>query len=302
VTHPQDPDQLPPPAQPGTLEAQWEQRFRSLRGRVDAMTSDWRRKEAGYTAQVDDLMRQVQSRPQPPPQGQGPAQLPAETITPEEREKWGDDMSDFVLSVANRIAGAQTSQVQQRVEGELQQTRQDIWARDNAAMQASLDQMLPGGNGQPDWRVVNEHDPSFVTWLQQRDGFSTFTRHQVLTNAWNANDTQTVYQIFSAYMSGAQPTVLQPGRQPGLAPQGAPQAPSNRLPMHQLAAPGPARPASSGAPGGPEPNQYTETQVAQFFRDLGRGVFNDTPARQQWAAGIERDIFAAQREGRVLPG
>lgn len=303
---PQQGDGMPPPAEPGSIEYQWEQRYRTLRGRMDAERTGTQREMAGLRAQVDDLMRQRGSAPAPT--GSAPAQpnTPIDVskfITDEDRAQWGDGMAEFIVNKAAAIAAATAGTLQAAVGRELDQTRGDLWARDNASMKTALDQLLPGGNGQADWRVIND-DPAYENWLQGADGFSNMTRHQVLLDAWQKNDTQTVYKIFHAYMSGSQPTpaVQVPGAPGvGLPPSGQPQ-PSHRLPMNGLVAPGPARPASAGTPSAPEPNQYRNSEIAKFFTDLGRGLYNDTAERRTWAAGIEQDIFAAQREGRVIAG
>lgn len=280
------PNGEPAPAQPGTTEALWERRARSYHGQMTADRATAQREIAGLRQQLEAVMAQITNGSPAPRNGQ------ASTIAldPAKRaklvEKWGDEMVADMEEVAGGLANAAMGQVTQRVGTEIQGTRDELHERDRIAMETSLDQMLP------DWRIAND-DEGFKNWLQTQDGFSRLSRHQVLLAAYNGNDTQAVYRIFAAYM------LPQSGSGPDMTPPVNPQ-PSNRLPMHQFAAPGSPRPAGHGAPASPEVNQYTPSHIAWFFAQKARGVFNDTPQRQQWAAAIEADIFAAQREGRVV--
>lgn len=287
---------LPPSAAPGSAEAQWEHRYRSLRGRMDVERAGNQREMAALRAQVDDLTQRVGL-----PGASGAPTTVSAGLTPEKRAEfektWGPEMTQAMIDIASDIATGAANQVRQTVDKRVDQTQQEAWRQANTIMEATLDHMLPGGNGQPDWRVVND-DEGFISWLQQPDGFSNMTKLQILRDAWNRNDTQAVYKIFAAYMGGHQS--LPTGGGPGAAP--ASQQPSNRLPLHSLAAPGPTRPASPGAPVESETNQYRVSEIAKFFQDKARGIYNDTEARRRWAAGIEADIYAAQKEGRVIQG
>lgn len=301
---PAQPNGDPPPAEPGTVEGQWQRRAMSWRGQIEADRAAHQREIAGLRIEMENLRAQLTSGGTPPASGAAPAPVQL-ALDPAKRAKlvetWGEEMVEAMEGVGRDMASAAMGQVTHRVQEDLGATRQEMWQRDNVAMMSALDQMLPQQGDQAGWRIIN-NDPDFQNWLQQQDGFSRLTRHQVLLDAWNRNDTQAVYQMFAAYMG--QPP--QGGNGPGTVPpaphpNGAPQ-PSNRLPMHQFAAPGPARSAGHGAPVAPDVNQYTQSHIAWFFSQKARGVFNDTPQRQQWAAAIEADIFAAQREGRVVPG
>jgi len=270
------------------------------------MERNFNNQSGALQTQVNDLMRQLDDmRAGRLPAGPGGAPaIDKNVITPEMRKTWGDEMCDFVLDVAGKIVGAQAGQITQHVDQRIQQSQQQIWQAGQMAMMGMLDERLPDGQGRAGWRIVND-DPQFGNWLQERDGFSSMSRQQILQQAWQANDTETVYRIFAAYMN---PQPLPAGQggpgapQGGFPPNGGMPPPSQRLPLNSLAAPGPTRGGQASAPGAPEPNLYTQSQIAKFFQDKGRGLYNDTPQRAQFAAAIEVDIFAAQKEGRVVPG
>lgn len=306
---PQQPPQQPSQhvTQPGNDET-WEQRYRSERGRREAMERNFHNQQGSLQTQVNDLMRQlddVRNGRAPAAPGGAP---PTAVITPEQRaayvKEWGEEMTTFVLDVAGKIASASAGQVTQQVNQRLQQSQEQLWQAGQIAMMGMLDERLPDGQGRAGWRIVND-DPQFGNWLQDRDGYSNLTRQQILRQAWQDNDTETVYRIFAGYMNPQPLPVGQGGPgapQGGFPPNGGAPQPSQRLPLHSLAAPGPTRGGTATQPGGPEPNFYTQSQIAKFFVDKGRGLYNDTQQRQQFAAAIEVDIFAAQREGRVMPG
>lgn len=301
---PQQPQQIV--TQPGNDDQTWEQRFRTERGRREAMERNFGNQQGALQQQVNDLMRQLDDvrNGRAPPAGGGPVTIDRNLISAEARKTWGDEMCDFVLETASKIAAASAGQVTQQVDQRLQQSQQQMWQAGQMAMMSMLDERLPDGNGRAGWRIVND-DAQFGNWLQERDGFSSLSRQQILRQAWEANDTETVYRVFAAYMTPQPLPIGQGGPgapQGGFPPMGGSPQPSQRLPLHNLAAPGPTRQGQASAPGGPEPNYYTQSQIAKFFQDKGRGLYNDTPQRMQFAQAIEVDIFDAQKTGRVVPG
>jgi len=65
--------------------------------------------------------------------------------------------------------------------------------------------------------------------------------------------------------------------------------------LEKQVAPGRSRGVSD--PAGGEPTTYTPQDITAFFKDVQLGKF---AGREQERDTIERDIFAAQREGRIV--
>jgi hypothetical protein len=139
----------------------------------------------------------------------------------------------------------------------------------------------------PDWTRIND-DPRFHDWLLTPDDMTGLQRQTYLADAEQALDLQRVVSIFQAWK-----------REAGVP--NAPAAPavaavSNASKLEKQVAPGRAS-ASSPAPTQKAEKQYTPADIAKFYADKLRGVYKDRAAE---ATAIERDIFLAQREGRVV--
>ena len=59
----------------------------------------------------------------------------------------------------------------------------------------------------------------------------------------------------------------------------------------------PGRKRSSGTLPSAEAKTYTHQDIAKFFDEVRRGLYH---GKEEERNGIESDIFAAQREGRII--
>ena len=71
--------------------------------------------------------------------------------------------------------------------------------------------------------------------------------------------------------------------------------PSPNPQLQKQVAPGRSR--SGSAPNSGEPATYTPADITQFFTDVRKGKYK---GREDERGRIERDIFAAQAEGRIV--
>lgn len=131
--------------------------------------------------------------------------------------------------------------------------------------QSSLDDRAPN------WRRIND-DPAFLNWLQGKDKYSPYTRHQLLLEAYRQFDLNTVAAFFNGYaeLSG--------------------QASKNRF----------VSPPTTTKPGvttSPEKGTYTKEEITKFYNDLSRGRIKLTPAELK---AEEEKIFKAMQEGRIV--
>ena len=122
----------------------------------------------------------------------------------------------------------------------------------------------------PNWKAV-DGDPKFIEWLQ-----SNATRMKVFSEAARNQDVDGVAYFYKEY-PGAQKTEKQ-AVDPRLAKQVAPG-------KSKAVAPAAANPA--------EKKTWTRSEIAQFYAD-GKKRFS-----QEDYVKLERDLFAAQKEGRV---
>jgi len=128
----------------------------------------------------------------------------------------------------------------------------------------------------PSWRVVNKDD-RFNEWLLGDEGLSGIAKKNFLENAYENRDAETSARYFNEFLK------LLPGS-PGLNSD----VTGEILP--ELGGSGPPIGVQAG-------NIYTPASIQSFFKDKGLGKFK---GREAEADAIEKDIFAAQRDGRIV--
>lgn len=134
----------------------------------------------------------------------------------------------------------------------------------------------------PDWRELNANQ-DFHTWLLEYDPLIGDTRQSLLEQAQRSLDANRVVQFFSTWKS------LNQGQSGKADPNPA------RSELEKQVAPGRARAASSKS--GSEARTYTPEDIRKFFDDVRKGAYK---GREEERNKIERDIFAAQQQGRIV--
>ena len=144
----------------------------------------------------------------------------------------------------------------------------------------------------PQWKEINYH-PAFKQWLGQLDPYSGRPLAEMLSEAMARHDAPRVVNFFRGFAEAAG---LPQNASNGAA---APPLPGNgqasgRPSLEDFAAPGRARSVPQNLP--PEKPVYTTAQIAKLSEDKRRGLWR---GREPELEAIERDIFAAQHEGRI---
>lgn len=140
-----------------------------------------------------------------------------------------------------------------------------------------------------DWRAVNSN-PKFHDWLLDTDPLSGLQRQTLLENAHGALDIDRVVSIFEAGKRSLGLAAPAP-----VVSDSTPARKNNADKLERMVAPGRAS-AATTPPQQAEKRQWTRQGIAKFYADKSRGVYKGCEAEAQ---ALERDIFAAQREGRV---
>jgi hypothetical protein len=140
----------------------------------------------------------------------------------------------------------------------------------------------------PNWRELNSNS-EFLSWLNLPDAYSGAIRKELLTAAYNRSDANRVAAFFKGFISDEAATNPASYSQPDhVAPR------SNKVSLETLAAPGRAKTAAASAPA--EKPIFTRAHITEFYSDVRRGKYAGKEAEKD---RIEKDIFAAQREGRI---
>lgn len=265
------------------------QRWRSLHGVYNS--TQRRLTEANQRiANLEQLVSSMQSMAAAPQQATQPSKLVTDTDVTE----YGSDMVDF----ARRVAREENAQLHGTIQALQQQIAQlqgvaPVVQRVAANQQEMATQTFAERLTRqvPDWTRIND-DPRFHEWLLTPDAMTGITRQVYLSDAEQALDLGRVVSIFQAWKreAGIAPA-------PAAATPAAPAAPSAASKLEKQIAPGRAS-AATQAPAQKAEKQYTRADIAKFYADKLRGVYK---GREAEAAATERDIFLAQREGRVVP-
>jgi hypothetical protein len=125
------------------------------------------------------------------------------------------------------------------------------------------------------WRTTN-NDREFLAWLSQADPFAGVPRQQLLTQAYNSGAASRVAAIFRAYIASRIPQR---------------ERTSERLP-HEGTGPRPTIRTADLTRG----KVWSKAEIHAFYRDCRKGIYDK---REPERAAIEKEIFAAAKQGRV---
>lgn len=280
------PADAPPVRSEKVENGSWEQKYWSLKARLDATTAQLG-VERENTQALRGMLATLQSAPAPDEQN-----TPQNLVSDQERAEWGEDMLDVVARRAREAVAPELAQLR----GELAQARAQLQGVNQSVAMSDREKMLGFlDSNLPDWRAINKKD-EFIAWLGLQDELSGAKRHTMLMQAFEANNSPRVLAFFKSFLKEAPPPAgaNEPGQQQA---NNSPASPSGKTPLENLAAPGRAN--TSVAPNGPtttEKPTYTQAQIQKFYQDSARGVYR---GREDERAAVERDIFAAQSEGRI---
>lgn len=271
-----------PPADEDANDDSWKAKFLSEQGRTQKMRRDL--DEMNRT--VSDL-RGVMATMNAAPAA--PAEMHFEKpklVTDAEIAEWSPELMDVIERAAQQIAQPQIDALKAQIEqlgGSVGKVQETFGQNARERMISTLDgsSELVG-----DWRALNEH-PDFIAWLQNIDPLSGLLRHDLLKQAWNANDASRVAASFASFLKETNPVAPPPAPAPAPAPAAKPT-------LASLAAPGPSRAAPPSGPA--EPEIITRADISRFYADQAAGRFR---GREAEAKAYEAQIFEATRSGRI---
>lgn len=134
------------------------------------------------------------------------------------------------------------------------------------------------------WRDIND-EPAFQSWLLEVDPLTGISRQTYLEDAQRTLDVRRVASFFQTWneLTG-KANVAQDTRRSAAASE-----------LEKQVAPG--RSKNTGAPSPNNAKQYSPDDIKAFFNDVRQGKYKGREAERD---RIERDIFSAQREGRII--
>jgi hypothetical protein len=277
------PEPAPKEAATGDAEAE-HHRYLSMKGRYEQSqlslgTIQEQLMELGnQNMQLQaQLRRQAQRQPPAPPQA---------ALTDQDVSNYGPELVDFTKRAALDAVRPTLSKLEQ----ENLELKQRLNQQQTVGVYEALEQAVP------DWRAINDN-PRFKQWCALPDLYSGQVRGQLLNAALRAGHAPRVIAFFKGFQSEEAATGHLPDPQPRPAPQPARQP---AIPLASLSTPGREQPSGGGtqatATSANQKPVYTRANIAEFYARRNRGEY---VGREDEAAAHERDLFAAQREGRV---
>ena len=271
-----DPAKLKPAAQPAAApvaevpgQEDWGHKYKVLKGMFDRVKTDYDDRVGQLENQIVVLTKMAR----PGPQDTFHPEVPAPTITDygmtEEQveELGGQDFIDQILKISSVGAAAEIKTLR----GEITSLRDAQTDSNEDIFYSQLSALSPS------WRAIN-NDDRFEIWLLDEEGLTGIPRRNFLTNAYENFNAETAARYFNEFEK------LLPGS-----------------PDLQAEVTGEIIPDTGGGGGPPAGTPtgtvYTPEGIKNFYRDKGLGKFK---GREAEADAIERDIFAAQHEGRVI--
>jgi hypothetical protein len=135
----------------------------------------------------------------------------------------------------------------------------------------------------PDWQEINGSQ-EFQSWLLEVDPLTGIPRQTYLDDAQRTMDARRVANFFTAWKGMTGGHDARTTRESQSATE-----------LERQVAPGKGR--SGGAKPQGEAKTYSSEDIKKFFSDVQKGKYKGREAERD---RIERDIFAAQREGRIV--
>lgn len=269
------------------------QRWRTLQGQYNAEVPRLRSANKDLqarVAQLESLLSSLSSAPAAAPvQPQSTAQ---KLVTDDDVAEYGESI-DMMRKVSREEVGSLLGKISQ-----LEQTIQHLTSSvsgtvipqvQRVAQQqaASAEERFWGTLAQrvPNWQQIN-NDQDFQSWLLEIDPLTNTSRQTHLEIAQRDLDVNRVVAFFNAFTAAS-------GK---YAPQASAQPNRSASELERQIAPGRAR-GSASSPAGQTAKSYTPDDIKKFFNDVRSGKYR---GRETERDRIERDIFAAQREGRIL--
>ena len=262
----------------------YEQRWRTAQGMLNAELPRLQTENQQLTGRLqhmEQLISTMQATPDASPEPEKPKSL----LTEDEVEEYGESIDimrkvnqetadtqqiqiDLLNTTIQQLQGQIVPRVEQIASQQAQSTEQNFWSALSSAV--------------PNWREIND-SPEFQAWLLEIDPLTNMTRQTYLDGAQRDMDAGRVAQFFASWTQANGTTPAQPNRS------------ASDSELAKQVVPGKGR--SIGVPRGNTKNTYTPQDITNFFKDVRDGKFRGKEAERD---KIERDIFAAQSDGRIV--
>lgn len=269
------------------------QRWRTLQGQFNAEVPRLRganKELQARVAQLENLLSTLSSAPAAAPSAQ--PQSVQKLVTDDDVAEYGESI-DMMRKVTREEVGSLQGKIAQ-LEGIIANLTQSVSGSVIPQVQRVAQQQAASAEERfwsnlaqrvPNWQQIN-NDQDFQSWLLEIDPLTNTSRQTHLEIAQRDLDVNRVIAFFNAFTAAS-------GK---FAPQANAQPNRSASELEKQIAPGRAR-GSAGGTANQTAKTYTPEDIKKFFNDVRSGRYK---GRETERDRIERDIFAAQREGRIM--
>lgn len=283
---PQD-DQPPPVVEPPKDDPKredWKAKYLTLQGMYNADVPRLRTDLKAANARVDELAAEVATLKAAKPAAPEPPKEVKIDLPKALTDALGPEASEAIVRIIEQSAsavrddvGKQIDPLKEKVETSAKTAEQlatDRAAEARSAFIGELEIRVP------DWQAIDERD-DWRAFLAERDSFSRRVRQELMTEAANEGDLESVVAFFEAFKARA--GITKPAAD-------APAAPTKPATAHLEVPPVAGRSAAPVV----DKKLWTQKEIRDFYADVTKGVYPRERAMQ-----IEQDIELAHKEGRV---
>ena len=261
------------------------QKWRTLQGMYNAEVPrlhSQNRELNGRVQQMEQLLASLSQQSSQPAQQTQVAPL----VTENDVQEYGDSLDvmrrvtrEELYPVAQKIA--QLDQIIRSLQTSVVPQVQAVAHRQAMTAEQQFWSDLSGAA--PNWREIND-DHAFQSWLLEIDPLTGISRQTYLEDAQRILDVRRVASFFQTWneLTG-KANVAQNTRRTATASE-----------LERQVAPG--RSKNTGTPANSNAKTYSPDDIKGFFNDVRSGKYRGREAERD---RIERDIFAAQRDGRI---
>ena len=262
------------------------QKYRTLQGMYNAEVPRLHQQNKELTGRLQQMEQLLATISQQSRATQQQQVVDEPLITQQDQDEYGES-----LDVMRRVTREELIPVAQKIaqiDRLLQQLQVNVVPQVNAVVQrqalSAEQQFWSDLSGfVPQWKDIN-NDPAFQAWLLEVDPLSGITRQTILEDAQSALDVRRVGNFFKSWLEiTGQANVAQNTRRNVSTSE-----------LERQVAPGKGR--NTGSPSGSNAKTYSPDDIREFFNAVREGKYKGREAERD---RIERDIFAAQRDGRI---
>ena len=256
----------------------WQQKYRSLQGMYNADVPRLNAENRDLAARVSQLEGLLSNMNEPAQQTTGQSE---KLITDDDVKEYGDSIAVMRKAAREEVSQeiAQLKQQLGQLQGVLPQVQQ-VQAQQKKSGEQTFWNTI--ASEVPNWSDIN-NDPDFQSWLLEIDPLTGISRQTYLEDAQKNLDANRVVTFFRTWEGATGKTnTAQVDRT------------TQQSQLQKQVAPGRSR--NNGVKASGQNRTYTPNDIQEFYSDVRKGKYK---GRDDERGRIERDIFAAQQEGRI---